>query len=129
LGEVVVAEDDRGGAAVAGDCHPVVLMLDPVDDFTEVVTDLTQRLGTHGTIVAQAPASTSRSRSPPAPLRRLSGALLGPSSGAAADVASVVDAEHDHFVQALIDSIQDSLGAATRGVDPGQITANRFPAR
>jgi hypothetical protein len=53
----------------------------------------------------------------------------GPSSGAAADVASVVDAEHDHFVQALIDSIQDSLGAATRGVDPGQITANRFPAR
>jgi len=46
-------EDLGGGPTVARDRDPLVLALDPVDDVTEVVPDLAQRLNTHDTIVAR----------------------------------------------------------------------------
>ena len=40
LGKVVGTDDDRSRSTVAGDRHPLVLVLDAVDDFAQVVTNL-----------------------------------------------------------------------------------------
>lgn len=53
LGQVVQAEDDRGGLAMARHRDPFVLALDPVDDVAEVVSDLTQRSMLMATTVAR----------------------------------------------------------------------------
>lgn len=48
LRQVLRADEHGCGVAIAGDDYTLVLALDAVDEFAEVITHGAERLGTHG---------------------------------------------------------------------------------
>lgn len=55
-----------------------------------------------------------------------SGVAVRPSSQRAISVAAMLDANHDDLVCVLAQPVQDSIRAATRSPDPGELTAQRL---
>jgi hypothetical protein len=61
--------------------------------------------------------------------RRCRSDLPSTASLGSVGTTAVVDADNDDLVPVVVDAVQDPVGAAPRGVDSSEVSAQRLPTR